>query len=283
MHSLRGKKTPREGAGQLPALLLDLGPPPYQLPAPLGRNASLVLRRGGKGFWVMATKLTDTNQASTMMESQGRSRVTGVLALLAIVGIADFLLNIAALHFVRPDVNPVVEPISNYAVGPYGFLLTVADIGGSLAALALTLGLYLSIAPPGRSYVGLFLLGLYGVSVLLAGFFTIDVGGEATTFGTIHNIVGNISFFGFPIAVILLSLGMGKDERWRSFRRLALALSLVVVLTVIITIVGSNLGIGFGVTQRIANVAALVWMLAVALQLRSVAQGAIAQQPSRVR
>jgi hypothetical membrane protein len=236
----------------------------------------------------MATKLTDTNQASTTMESKGSSRmtmsrVTMVLALLTIVGIADFLLNVAVLHFVRPDVNPVLDPMSNYAVGPYGFLLTAADIGLGLAALALTCGLYLSIAPPGRSYVGLILLGLYGVSVLLAGIFPIDVGAEATTFGIIHNIVGNISFIGFPVAVILLSLGMGKDEQWRSFRRSALALSLVVVLTVILTIVGSNLGMGYGVTQRIANVAALVWMLLVALHLRSLAQGALAQQPSRVR
>jgi hypothetical protein len=237
---------------------------------------------------MMFTKLTDTNKAATMMESQDRSRVTlsrvtMVLALLAIVGIVDFLLNVAVLHFVRPDVNPVLEPVSNYAVGPYGFLFTAADIGLGLAALALTFGLYLSIAPPGRSYVGLFLLGLYGVSVLLAGIFPIDVGGEATTFGIIHNIVGNILFFGFPIAVIFLSLGMGKDERWRSFRRPALALSLVVALTVILTMVGFSLGIGFGVTQRIFNVAALVWMLAVALHLRSVARGTLTQQPSRVR
>jgi hypothetical membrane protein len=231
----------------------------------------------------MATKLTDTNKASTMMESQGRSRMTMVLAILTIVGIAVYLLNLAALHFLRPDVNPMLDPVSTYAVGPYGFLFTVADIGLGLAALALTFGLYLSIAPPGRSYVGLFLLGLYGVSVLLAGIFPIDVGGEATTFGIIHNIFGNISFFGFPIAVILMSLGMGKDERWRTFRRPALALSLVVVLTVILTIVGSNLGIGYGVTQRIFNVTALAWMLLVALHLRSLAQGALAQQPSLVR
>jgi hypothetical protein len=236
----------------------------------------------------MATKLTDTNKASTTMESQGSSRmnmsrVTMVLALLTIVGIAVFLLNLAVLHFLRPDVNPMLDPISHYAVGPYGFLFLAADTGLGLAALALTFGLYLSIAPPGRSYVGLFLLGLYGVSALLSGIFPIDVGGEATMAGTIHNIVGNIAFFGFPIGVILLSLGMGKDERWRSFRLSALALSMVVVLTVILTIVGSNLGIGSGVTQRIANVAALVWMLAVALHLRSVAQGALAQQPSRVR
>ena len=75
----------------------------------------------------MATKLTDTNQSSTMMESQGSSRmtmsrVTMVLALLTIVGVAVCLLNFTALHFLRPDVNPVLEPMSNYAVGPYGFL-----------------------------------------------------------------------------------------------------------------------------------------------------------------
>ena len=81
--------------------------------------------------------------------------------------------------------------------------------------------------------------------------------------------------------MILMSVGMGKDERWRSFRRPALALSIVVVLTVILTIASSSLGIGFGVTQRVANVAVLVWMLVVALHLRSVAQGALAQQSSR--
>jgi hypothetical protein len=236
----------------------------------------------------MFTEHTETKKATTVMESQGNSRemmsrVTMVLALLIIVGIADKFLNLTALHFLRPDVNPVLEPVSNYAVGPYGFLLTAADIGSGLAALALMVGLYLGIAPPGRSYVGLLFLGLYGVSELLAGIFPIDVGGEATMVGTIHNIVGNISFFAFPIAVILLSLGMGKDERWRSFRRPALALSIVVVLTVILTIVGFNLGIGFGVTQRVANVTALVWMLVVALHLRSLAQGALAMQPSRVK
>jgi len=50
---------------------------------------------------------------------------------------------------------------------------------------------------------------------------------------------------------------------------------------VILTIAGSNLGIGYGVAQRIENVAVIVWMLVVALHLRSVSQGALAQQPSR--
>jgi hypothetical protein len=211
------------------------------------------------------------------------SRVSIFLAFLTIVGIAGYLLNLAALHFLRTDVNPMVEPVSNYAVGAYGFLSTAANIGSGLAALALTLGLYLSIASPGRSRVGLFLLGLFGVSELLAAIFPIDVGAQATTSGTIHNIVGNIAFFGFLAAVILLSWSMGKDEQWRSIRRPALALALVVLGMAVLTIVSANIGIGFGVGQRLFNVTSMGWMLLVALRLRSMAQGALPGQPSRVR
>jgi hypothetical protein len=211
------------------------------------------------------------------------SRVSIFLAFLTIVGIAGYLLNLAALHFLRTDVNPMVEPVSNYAVGAYGFLSTAANIGSGLAALALTLGLYLSIASPGRSRVGLFLLGLFGVSELLAAIFPIDVGAQATTIGTIHNIVGNIAFFGFLAAVILLSWSMGKDEQWRSIRRPALALALVVLGMAVLTIVSANIGIGFGVGQRLFNVTSMGWMLLVALRLRSMAQGALPGQPSRVR
>ena len=115
-----------------------------------------------------------------MAISGGERGALRVLALLAIVGVAAFLLLLAALHFLRPDVNLVMEPMSNYAVGPFGFLFTAADISYGLAALALTLGL-------------------------------------------------------------------------------------------------------FGLTQRLANITAVLWILLVGLRLRSVAQGALAQQPSRVR
>jgi hypothetical protein len=75
---------------------------------------------------------------------------------------------------------------------------------------------------------------------------------------------------------------MGKDERWRSFRPPALVVAFAVVFTVILTIVGSNIGL-FGVTQRIANATQLLWILLVALRLRSIAQGPLARQPPRVR
>ena len=50
LQPLRATWTSRKRARPLPAPLLDPGQLPYQLPAALGRNASLVLRRGGKEF-----------------------------------------------------------------------------------------------------------------------------------------------------------------------------------------------------------------------------------------
>jgi len=80
-----------------------------------------------------------------MATTGGERGALRVLALLAIIGVADYLMIIASLHFLRPDVNPVTEPISNYGVGPYGFLLIAAELGSAVAALALTLGLYLGM------------------------------------------------------------------------------------------------------------------------------------------
>ena len=159
-----------------------------------------------------------------------RFRTAAFLALLAIVGMGYYLSSVMAAHLLRPDVDPVSEPVNNYAVGPYGFLIGIAIFVLGVGSLALTLGLHLSIAPPSRSRVGLLLLALYCVGQLGVAIFSIDAAStQSTTTGLVHNIAGNVSFFCFPPAVILLSLGMGKDERWRALKRPALALALVIL------------------------------------------------------
>ena len=65
-------------------------------------------------------------------------------AMVALVGIAYFALIIVALHFLRPDLNPLSTPTSEYAVGPYGFLMTSAFFSMSLASFALVIGLWVS-------------------------------------------------------------------------------------------------------------------------------------------
>jgi len=204
----------------------------------------------------------------------GRFRSAAFLALLAIGGNVYYLSSVVAAHLLRPDVHPVSEPVSYYAVGPYGFFIGLAIFALGVSSLALTLGLHLGIAPPGRSRVGLLLLALYGVGQLVVALFSIDAESAKTTTGIVHNIAGNISFFCFPPAVILLSMGMGKDERWRSLKRPALALSLVVLVEAILVMVSANVVGGFGLAQRLFLLTTVLWMLLAAIWLRYATRGA---------
>ena len=72
-------------------------------------------------------------------------------ATVALVGIAYFTLIIVVLHLLRPDLNPLSTPTSEYAVGPYGFLMTSAFFSMSLGSFALVIGLYQGISQQARS------------------------------------------------------------------------------------------------------------------------------------
>ena len=197
---------------------------------------------------------------------------------------AYYLVSVVAAHLLRPDIHPVSDPVSYYAVGPYGFFIGIAIFALGVGSLALTLGLHLEIAPSGRTRVGLLLLALYGVGQLGVAIFSIDAeGAQSTTSGIIHNIAGNISFFCFPPAAILLSSGMGKDERWRSLRRPALVLSVVVLVGAILVMVSANVVGGFGMAQRLFLLTTVVWMLLAAIRLRSTTRSAYPGRRSQVR
>ena len=73
------------------------------------------------------------------------------LATVAIVGTALFVVLIAALHFLSPEFNPIERPTSEYATGPFGYLMTAAFLALSLSTWALVIGLRLCIRvePPG--------------------------------------------------------------------------------------------------------------------------------------
>ena len=82
------------------------------------------------------------------------------LALIAIGGIVYFIVAVVVLHFLRPEYNPINHAVSNYAVGPYGYLMTAAFYVLALSVFALALGLFRSIALTNLSRVAILLLCL---------------------------------------------------------------------------------------------------------------------------
>jgi len=128
-----------------------------------------------------------------------------------------------------------------------------------------------------RSQVGLGLLGIWGVGVLIAMTFPIDVEGAPQTIsGTIHGINGRLAFLSLTAGAILVSRRFKQDERWRPFHRTAVLLSLVMLAAFIATFVNIATGAGFaGLGQRIFLAAFATWFFLTATRLRSIATGSV--------
>lgn len=202
--------------------------------------------------------------ASAPTEARDTPR-TAVWPTLARAGIAYFALAIVALHFLRPETDPIARTTSEYAVGPYGYVMGTAFLAMALAMLGLVMALRHRAPAEVRSRWGLALLTWWGVAVIVAMVFPIDVQGTApTTAGTIHRINGPIGFLAATAGVFLLSRRFGRHDRWRRIHRPALALSVVMMAAFVALALSLATQVGFaGLAQRMALTALVAWVLLV--------------------
>jgi bacteriorhodopsin len=217
--------------------------------------------------------VASTDLAPSLRTRQQMARV----ATIALVGVAYFAVIIVVLHFLRPDLNPIRRPTSEYAVGPYGFLMTSAFFSMSLGSFALVIGLYRGVSQRARSGIGLGLLGIWAVGVLIAMSFPIDPEGATQTIsGTIHRINGPLAFLSLTAGTILVSRRFKQDGLWRPIHRTAVILSLVMLAAFIANFLNIATASGFaGLCQRIFLVAFVTWFLLTAARLRSISSGSV--------
>jgi hypothetical protein len=193
-----------------------------------------------------------------------------ILATLAMLGTAYFVVVIAALHFLRPDINPVERPTSEYAVGPFGYLMTSAFVSLSLATWALVVGLRRDLSLARLHRVGLGFLGVWGIGLLVAAAFPIDVdGAPGTLAGTIHRINGPLTFLSMVAGTNLVSRGFKRDVRWRPIYSFAAFLALLMIAEFVAGGLAVARGSGAGIAQRVLIVTFATWFLLTAGRLRS--------------
>ena len=194
-------------------------------------------------------------------------------ATVALVGVTYFVVVIVFLHLLRPDLSPISQQTSEYAVGQYGFLMTSAFFSMSLASFALVVGLYQGVSQRARSWIGLALLGMWAAGILIAMIFPIDPEGAPQTIsGTIHRINGPLAFLSLTAGTILVSRHFKQDQQWRPFHRTALILSLLMLAVFVATFLNIATGSGFaGLCQRMFLAAFVTWFVLTAAHLRSLA------------
>lgn len=187
----------------------------------------------------------------------------------AVVGTSYFLVVIVAMHFLSPDISPVDRPTSEYATGPFGYLMTSGFAALSIATWSLVVGLWRDLPDSGIHRIGLIALGVFGVGLLVAAIFPIDPEGAAsTTAGTVHRFNGPIAFFGLTVGANLTTAGFREAARWRSVFRSASVLALLMIPLFIAGGVTNAREVGAGIAQRIFIVTFTTWYLVVATRLR---------------
>ena len=147
---------------------------------------------------------------------------------LAIGAAIATLLLLVSLHILSPEFNPSFRMVSEYALGQYGWVLSLMFLAWGISAWALALALWSQVKTRAGK-IGLWLLVIAGLGETMASVFDIthDVG---------HSIAGVLGMGGFPIAAVLLSVSLGRLPTWRGAKKLFLWLANLNWISVVLLI-----------------------------------------------
>jgi hypothetical protein len=199
------------------------------------------------------------------------------MALTSVGGAVLFLIVVAALHVITPELSPSWRFVSEYAIGENGWVMTVAFLSLSWSCAALSLAIRPQVSTRGGR-IGVVLLFVVALALLAAGIFAMDPitasKDELTTHGNLHGLASMIGIPGFPIAALLISRSLSHNPTWagtRSAMRWTAHLTWVTLLLMWVTIgvtlpragkFGPDVPIGW--PNRILVAAYCAWLVVVA-------------------
>ena len=131
-----------------------------------------------------------------------------------------FLAILFSLHLIKPEFDPSWRLISEYEVGRFGWLMTLAFVcwGGSVLTLQQAIRTSMRTTS-GR--IGRWWLGLIGVAMMGAGVFrtTASDNPNITTSAVLHLAFAAIVVLTFPLAASLVAGTLTRDPNWVAVRR----------------------------------------------------------------
>ena len=183
------------------------------------------------------------------------------LGAITLICMAWFLVNVLLLHLIEPGLDPVDRQISEYALGPSGWLMTVAFLVVGAGMVAVGLGLRRSLTPGPRVWAA-WLIAVTGVCFVGVAVFPTDAqladGTTVTTFsGQMHTLAGTVGPLFLVVGAFVLRGVFARDPRWHPLARVTGWFAVAMTLWYLISgtvVVAFGPGSYTGVVQR------LVWL-----------------------
>jgi len=202
-------------------------------------------------------------------------------ARLAIAAILSYNILLVMLIFIRPDLDPSWHTISEWAIGPYGWVMSTAFLISAMSYAALFVMLMRQVhGTMGRIGIALLLIcviGAFGVGV-----FTTDpmpIRPPLSTRGTLHVIFGTSQLMLLPFAALFINLSLARrNPTWARARRVLLwtaglplfgFLSFVLYSAIFVFPLGTQAygpGVNIGWPPRFAFFTYTLWVITIAWQ-----------------
>jgi hypothetical protein len=210
-----------------------------------------------------------------------KAAVSAAAARLSIAAIIIYHLLLFTTIFLRPDIDPSWHTMSEWAIGPWGWVMSSAFIAGGISYALLFITIRSQVRGA-AGYIGsgifaICVIGLFGVGIFTTDNMDIPTDTLSTT-GILHIIFGMSQLLLLPFAALLINLGLRKNPDWASSRRpllltaflpLAGFIAFIVHLSIYVIPLGSNahgVGVPIGWPPRFLFLSYMVWVITVAWQ-----------------
>lgn len=185
-----------------------------------------------------------------------------------------FVAALLLMHVLRPDYTIVDHMISDYAVGPPGWIMTTAFLSLALGCLALATGMFRDGPKSWLGRAGASLLIVAFVGLIVTALFPTDLETAPTTrTGNIHTISFLVNVAGILVSTLCLAFSYGGSADWRDRRGPALFLAVLLVLAFVGQFLTLHRGAPYGVANRLFVTILMAWLLANSLWLKRLANG----------
>jgi hypothetical membrane protein len=181
-----------------------------------------------------------------------------------------YVVVVALLHFLEPETDPVANPLSAYVRSDSGALMTTTYFALAVALIGTVVGLRRLLRRAAVSAIGFILFSVAAVAAATAGVFPSEPPPRQTLSGMIHAVSGIIFPLAIAVAVILITLSVRKDVRWRGVVALVTWLAVGVTISAVLFPPLDVRGDG-GLAQRIEFAFVFAWMIVVAYQMPKIA------------
>jgi len=163
--------------------------------------------------------------------SSNSTRPDRILAICGIVGPIIYAIVLTVLGSIWPGYNPISQYMSELGAvdAPHGIVMNV--LGFQLLGIFMIgfgFGLYRGISKGWDSKLGVALIIIAGVDMVMVGFFPCDPGCvNVSSTGIGHAVTATIASIATTFGMLLVSLRLRKDSRWRSYWVFTLAIAVV--------------------------------------------------------